>query len=320
MTTTSPLDINLKSSALPLSPDGMIPFESEAGPMDFFSLLKPRVSSLVVFTAFAGIMAAPVAMHPFIIFITLLCVALSSGASGAINMWYERKTDALMARTKKRPIPMGKISPDAALAFGIIMNIFAVMIMGLVIHVMAAFWLLVASLFYIFIYTIWLKKRTPQNIVIGGAAGAFPPIIGWVAATGHLDLFPILMFLIVFLWTPPHFWALALFRNKDYTRAGIPMLPVTHGFDVTRKQIIFYTILTVIASFSPVYFGMTGFLYLAVALGLNITFLTFALRLYIKKDERSSIQLFSFSILYLFGLFLGFILEHLFSIPTIHLL
>ncbi len=317
MTTTSPLDMNLKSSALPLSPDGMMPIEREAGPMDFFSLLKPRVSSLVVFTAFAGIMTAPVAMHPLMIFITLLCVALSSGASGAINMWYEHKTDALMARTKKRPIPMGKISPEAALAFGIVVNIFAVMIMGLMIHAMAAFWLLVASLFYIFIYTIWLKKRTPQNIVIGGAAGAFPPIIGWVAATGHLDLFPFLMFLIIFLWTPPHFWALALFRNEDYTKAGIPMLPVTHGFDVTRTQIIFYTILTIIASFSPVYFGMTGLLYFIVALVLNAAFLIFAMRLYIKKDERSSIQLFTFSIFYLFALFLGIILEHLFTVPSI---
>lgn len=320
MATLSSPDMNLKSSALPLSPDGMMPFESEAGPMDFFSLLKPRVSSLVVFTAFAGIMTAPVTMHPLMIFITLLCVALSSGASGAINMWYEHKTDAMMARTKKRPIPMGKISPGAALAFGVIVNIFAVMIMGLVIHAMAAFWLLVASLFYIFIYTIWLKKRTPQNIVIGGAAGAFPPIIGWVAATGHLDLFPFLMFLIIFLWTPPHFWALALFRNEDYTKAGIPMLPVTHGFDVTRKQIIVYTILTIIASLSPVYFGMTGLLYLAVALLLDISFLIFALRLYVKKDEKSSIHLFSFSIFYLFGLFLGLILEHSFSLPAIHLL
>jgi protoheme IX farnesyltransferase len=317
MTTTSPLDMNLKSSVLPLSPDGMLPIEREAGPMDFFSLLKPRVSSLVVFTAFAGIMAAPVAMHPLMIFITLLCVALSSGASGAINMWYEHKTDALMTRTKKRPIPMGKISPEAALAFGIVVNIFAVMIMGLMIHAMAAFWLLVASLFYIFIYTIWLKKRTPQNIVIGGAAGAFPPIIGWVAATGHLDLFPFLMFLIIFLWTPPHFWALALFRNEDYTKAGIPMLPVTHGFDVTRTQIIFYTILTIIASFSPVYFGMTGLLYFIVAIVLNAAFLIFAMRLYIKKDERSSIQLFTFSIFYLFALFLGIILEHLFTLPSI---
>lgn len=320
MTITSPLDMNLKSSPRPLSPDGMMPIEREAGPMDFFSLLKPRVSSLVVFTAFAGIMAAPVAMHPLMIFITLLCVALSSGASGAINMWYEHKTDAMMARTKKRPIPMGKISPDAALAFGIIMNIFAVMIMGLIIHVMAAFWLLVASLFYIFIYTIWLKKRTPQNIVIGGAAGAFPPIIGWVAATGHLDLFPILMFMIIFLWTPPHFWALALFRNEDYTKAGIPMLPVTHGFDATRRQIIVYTILTIVASVSPVYFGFTGMLYVIASLVLNVAFMMFALRLYVRKDERSSIQLFTFSIFYLFALFLGFILERLLSVPTIHLM
>lgn len=320
MTTTSPLDIDIKSSAFPLSPNDMDPLKVEAGPMDFFSLLKPRVSSLVVFTAFAGIMAAPMPMHPLMAFITLLCVALSSGASGAINMWYEHKTDALMTRTKKRPIPMGKISPDTALAFGVVMNLFAVMIMGLVIHMMAAFWLLVASLFYIFIYTIWLKKRTPQNIVIGGAAGAFPPIIGWVAATGHLDLFPVLMFLIIFLWTPPHFWALALFRNEDYTKAGIPMLPVMHGFDVTRKQIMVYTILTIIASFMPVVFGLTGFLYLVIAFSFNSAFFAFALRLYRKKDEKSSIHLFSFSILYLFGLFLGFILEHLFSISAIQLL
>lgn len=312
--------MTLKSATIPLSPIDLLPAETEAGPMDFFSLLKPRVSSLVVFTALAGIMAAPVTMHPLMIFITLLCVALSSGASGAINMWYEHKTDAMMVRTSKRPIPMGKISPGTALAFGVIMNVFALMIMGLVIHLMAAFWLLVASLFYIFVYTIWLKKRTPQNIVIGGAAGAFPPIIGWVAMTGHLDLLPVLMFLIIFLWTPPHFWALALFRNQDYTRAGIPMLPVTHGFDVTRKQIMIYTILTIIASFSPVYFGLTGFLYLAFAVLLNVAFLIFALRLYVKKDEKSSIQLFSFSILYLFMLFLGFILEHAFSIPPTHFL
>ncbi len=196
---------------------------------DYIALLKPRVMSLVVFTGFAGLVVAPGSLHPLQAAVAVLCIAISAGAAGAINMWYESDIDALMERTRKRPIPAGRIAPNKALAFGVTLNVLPVLLMGLAVNWVAAALLAFAAGFYIFVYTIWLKRRTPQNIVIGGAAGALPPMIGWAAVTGSVSLESVALFLIIFMWTPPHFWALALYRKGDYAKAGVPMLPVVAG-------------------------------------------------------------------------------------------
>lgn len=285
---------------------------------DYITLLKPRVSLLVVFSAAAGLIAAPGHIHPYLGFITLFCVALSSGASGAINMWVERDSDALMSRTKTRPLPMGRIAPDSALAYGVILNLFAFLLQGLAVNWLSAAWLLFASLFYIFIYTILLKKRTPQNIVIGGAAGAFPPLIGWTAVTASHSLQPVIVnlepffyFLIIFLWTPPHFWALALYKSEDYKKAGIPMLPNTHGEAETCRQIMIYTIFMAVSSFLPVIINGIGSLYLFTAIPLNLIFILLAQRLKRTPHKKNAMQLFSFSILYLFVLFTALIIQNI---------
>src|ERR671910_1274990 len=201
---------------------------------DFMALMKLRVMSLVVFTGLAGLLVAPGSLHPLLAAVAVLCIAVGAGAAGVINMWYDRDIDALMRRTRKRPIPAGRVAPDEALAFGVTLSLFSVMVMGVAVNWTAAALLALASAFYVFVYTVWLKRRTPQNIVIGGAAGAFPPMIGWAAVTGGVSVEAMALFLIIFVWTPPHFWALALFRNEDYVRAGVPMLPVVAGERETK--------------------------------------------------------------------------------------
>ena len=276
---------------------------------DYFALLKPRVMSLVVFSGFAGLYLAPGHVHPFLGAIAILCIAMAAGASGAINMWYDRDIDVLMTRTSNRPIPKGDILPDEALAFGVTLALFSVILMGLALNWLAAFWLGFTIFFYVVIYTVWLKRKTPQNIVIGGAAGAFPPLIGWIAVTGQMNILPWIMVLLIFLWTPPHFWALALFRAEDYARAGIPMLPVVKGKENTKKQMFFYSILLLPVSVLPAYWGIGPLYYIPATLlslgliGLNIAVLKEGIGYRLAK------KMFGYSIFYLFALFLLLILE-----------
>ena len=230
-------------------------------PADFLALLKPRVMSLVCFTALAGMAVAPGGLHPVIAFTALLCIAIGAGAAGAINMWYDRDIDVLMSRTRDRPIPAGRMSPDAALGFGITLAVASVAVMGLAVNHLAAALLALTIGFYVLVYTLWLKRRTPLNIVIGGAAGALPPVIGWAAVSGEVTLLPILMFAIIFVWTPPHFWALALLRRDDYAAAGVPMLPVVAGAAATRRQILAYSLVLAPLALAPVAVGFSGWLY-----------------------------------------------------------
>ncbi len=277
---------------------------------DYFALLKPRVMSLVVFTGFAGMVVAPGSLHPALAAIAVLCIALSAGAAGAINMWYERDIDALMERTRKRPIPAGRIAPHKALAFGITLNLLPIIIMGLALNWVAGALLAFAAGFYIFVYTVWLKRRTPQNIVIGGAAGAMPPMIGWAAVTGSVTLESVVLFLIIFMWTPPHFWALALYREGDYAKAGIPMLPVVAGLTETRRQILIYTLLLVPLSFAPVALGTAGIAYAAAAATVGGYLLWLSVQVMRTASDAAAKRLFGFSILYLFVLFAALIVEH----------
>lgn len=275
---------------------------------DFLALTKPRVMSLVVFTALCGLLAAPV-MPPFVIgFTAILCIALGAGACGALNQWYEAEIDKKMRRTAKRPLPAGRMDRQSALHFGVGMAVFSVLLMGLAANWLAAILLAASILFYVFIYTVWLKPRTPQNIVIGGAAGAFPPLIGWVAATGRIDTLPLLLFAIIFLWTPPHFWALSLFVRSDYANAGIPMLPVVAGPQATRRQLFLYSLPMAAAAVAPPLLGLTGPVYGIAATVLSAIFIALALRILSNratepKDMAPEKRLFGFSILYLFALF-----------------
>ncbi|TAH36082.1 MAG: protoheme IX farnesyltransferase [Alphaproteobacteria bacterium] len=281
-------------------------FADQSDANDYFALLKPRVMSLVVFIGLAGMMAAPVSLHPVLAFTTILCIAIGAGAAGCINMWYERDVDALMSRTRNRPIPSGRIAPESALAFGVTLAAASVLLQGLAVNILSAVILAISILFYVFVYTIWLKRRTPQNIVIGGAAGAFPPLIGWAAATGTIDAAPLSMFLLVFLWTPPHFWALALYKSGDYARAGIPMLPVVRGRQSTLNHILAYSLTLIPASLLPWYFGAAGLFYAATAGALSVLFVILAAQLWrSEKDivEKRAKQLFGYSILYLFLVF-----------------
>jgi protoheme IX farnesyltransferase len=250
-----------------------------------------------------GIVAAPTPMHPVLAAVAILCIAVAAGAAGAINMWYDRDIDAVMTRTCARPIPAGRVDPSEALTFGVVLSLFAVALMGLAINWLAAGLLASATLFYVFVYTIWLKRRTPQNIVIGGAAGAFPPMIGWAAATGSLGVDPIVLFLLIFMWTPPHFWPLALYRAGDYARAGVPMLPVVAGDRETRKQILIYTILLVPVALAPAYIGLSGPVYGAAAAAFSAGFLLHAWRVLVDRRDAAAKRMFGFSIAYLFGLF-----------------
>jgi protoheme IX farnesyltransferase len=281
---------------------------------DYVALLKPRVMSLVIFTALVGLVIAPGHIHPVIGFIALLCIAVGAGAAGALNMWYDADIDALMARTAQRPIPAGRILAGEALAFGLTLAVGSVVVLGLLVDVLAAGLLAFTIFFYAVVYTIWLKRATSQNIVIGGAAGALPPVIGWVAKTGGLELEPVLLFLIIFFWTPPHFWALALSRVHDYARAGVPMLPVTAGEAVTRKQILFYTLLLAPLGVTPFAFGRAGWIYgvTAIVSGLLMLALAFRVCWPPSPDARNTAgkKLFGFSILYLFLLFAALLVEH----------
>ncbi len=274
-----------------------------AGAADYLRLLKPRVMSLVVFTGFAGLAVAPGSLHPVLAVVAIACIAVGAGAAGAINMWYDRDIDAVMQRTRRRPIPAGRVAADEALAFGVILSLFSVMLMGLGVNWTAAALLALAILFYVFVYTVWLKRRTPQNIVIGGAAGAFPPMIGWAAVTGTVSLESVVLFLIIFMWTPPHFWALALYRDGDYAKAGVPMLPVVAGRAATRRQILIYTLLLVPLTLAPTIIGIAGPAYGIAAGALGAIFLAQAIRLQRDRSERTARRLFGYSIAYLFLLF-----------------
>ncbi len=285
---------------------------------DFVALMKPRVMSLVLFTALTGLVAAPGAMHPVLAMAALICIAIGAGASGALNMWYDADIDALMTRTARRPLPSGRITAHEALTFGTVLSIGSVLCLGAMVNWSAAALLALTIGFYIFVYTMWLKRRTPQNIVIGGAAGAFPPMVGWAAATGAVSLDSVLLFAIIFMWTPPHFWALALVRTRDYERAGIPMLPVVAGPDETRRQILLYSILLAPLATVPAFTGLGGTVYAGVSFVLGLVFLILAADVYRVREgapaDRAAKRLFSFSIFYLFLLFAIILAEHTFGL------
>ncbi len=285
---------------------------------DYIALLKPSVMSLAVFTAAAGMAIAPVPLHPVLAITALILIAMGAGAAGALNMWYDADIDALMQRTAKRPIPRGLIPREEAAAFGLFLAVFSVLSLGLLVNWVAASLLASSIVFYLVIYTHWLKRRTPLNIVIGGAAGALPPMIGWAAATSEVSWQSFVLFLIIFLWTPSHFWALALYRWRDYARAGIPMMPNVRGAAHTRMQILFYTAATVLAGFLPVFLGFARYGYAAVAAFLGTGFLFCAWRVFRIREgfaaDRACRQLFAFSILYLFALFGALWVEHGFGL------
>ena len=287
---------------------------------DYVQILKPRVMSLVVFTGFVGLAVAPGHLHPVLAAIAVLCIAVGAGASGAINMWYDRDIDAVMRRTAQRPLPAGRMEPGEALGFGIVLAVGSTVVMGLAVNWAAAALLALTIAFYVFVYTIWLKRRTPQNIVIGGAAGAFPPLIGWVAVTGSVDLVPLVLFGIIFIWTPPHFWSLALWANEDYRRANVPMLPVVAGARETRRQIVIYTLLLVPLSLVPWILGFSGLIYGGAALILGLGFLVSVFRVVADRQDGTGISLtndlparaaFKYSIAYLFILFAALAVDRL---------
>ena len=278
---------------------------------DFIELLKPRVMSLVVFTGFAGVMVAPGEIHPVIAAIAILCIAVATGASGAINMWYERDLDAQMERTKNRPLPAGRMEPETALTFGVVLAGGSVMVMALGVNYAAAAILGLAIGFYVFIYTIWLKRRTPQNIVIGGAAGAFPPMIGWAAVTGDVSIGGIALFALIFMWTPPHFWALALYKCEEYEKAGVPMLPVVSGVPETKRQILLYTLILLPVSLVPAWIGMASLIWGGVAAVMGVVFIALAINVWFDVTLRAPRRMFRFSLLYLSLLFAALIIDSL---------
>ena len=286
---------------------------------DLFALTKPRVMSLVVFTALCGLLAAPGSVHPVLAFSSILAIALGAGASGALNQWYEATIDAKMKRTANRPLPAGRLDRQTALQFGVGLAAFSVFLMLFAANWQAAVLLTVSILFYVFVYTMWLKPRTPQNIVIGGAAGAFPPLIGWVAATGSVAPLPVLLFLLIFLWTPPHFWALALFVRSDYAAAGIPMMPVVAGETSTRRQILFYAVIMAIGAIAPWPLGYAGALYGWTAALLSAVFVALSVQVGTRTTGEGDLmqpekRLFAFSIAYLFILFGAVVADHWFPL------
>lgn len=300
----------MPSSSVPITP--ALPAEWR----DFLALTKPRVMTLVVFTALCGLLAAPVHMNWVLGFTAILCTAVGAGASGALNMWYEADLDAHMKRTKGRPLPAGRMERQSALHFGVALAVGSVVLMGLAINLLAAAVLAASILFYVLVYTVWLKRRTPQNIVIGGAAGAFPPLIGWAAATGRIELLPVLLFLLIFLWTPPHFWALSLFVRTDYAAAGVPMLPVVAGIQATRRQVLIYTLPMAVAAVAPWPLGLTGAIYGVTASLLTAWFAFLAARVAISRETDQALMkperaLFKFSILYLFVLFGALVVDRM---------
>jgi protoheme IX farnesyltransferase len=270
---------------------------------DYVEILKPRVMSLVVFTGLVGLAVAPRHLHPVLAVVAVLCIAVGAGAAGAINMWYDRDIDAVMRRTAARPLPAGRMLPGEALGFGAALGVGSVFMMGLAVNWLAAGLLALTIAFYVFVYTIWLKRRTPQNIVIGGAAGAFPPLIGWAAATGGVAWGAIALFAIIFFWTPPHFWALSLYRADDYARAGVPMLPVVAGPRETKRQMLLYTLVLWPVTAAPWMLGVAGRIYGIAALTLSIAFTAMAVRVWLDAGDRSARRMFGFSLLYLFLVF-----------------
>jgi protoheme IX farnesyltransferase len=282
---------------------------------DFVALTKPRVMTLVVFTGLCGLLVAPGHISPILAFTAILCIALGAGAAGALNQWYEADRDAKMKRTAKRPLPAGRMTKQSALHFGVGLSVFSVLLMGVATNWLAAAILAVSILFYVFIYTIWLKPRTAQNIVIGGAAGAFPPLIGWVAVTGSVAPLPIALFALIFFWTPPHFWALAMFVRMDYANAGIPMLPVVSGLKETRRQILFYTAIMGAAALAPVLLQLTGVIYGLTALVTTGIFAAMAVQVALRQESdpahmRPEKRLFKYSVLYLFIIFAAVVVDH----------
>ncbi len=300
---------------------------------DYVALLKPRVMSLVVFTALTGLVCAPAGggtrLDPILAAVAILCIAVGAGASGALNMWYDADIDAKMTRTRARPIPAGRVPAGDALGFGAVLGLFAVTLMGLAVNLLSAVLLAFTIAFYVGVYTIWLKRRTPQNIVIGGLAGALPPLIGWTAASGRIEANALLLVAMIFVWTPPHFWALSLYTREDYARAGVPMMPVSRGAASTRRQILAYSLVLAPLCLAPVFTGLGGAVYLAVATVGGVIFVALAARLAVSRagdlDAGSPLSaaparaLFGFSILYLFGLFAALLGEHLTSLPPLAL-
>ncbi len=298
------------SLSVPLTQTAEAGFEADY--RDWIALLKPRVLSLVVFSGVIGLLVAPGHLNPVLGFTAILCIAVAAGACGAINMWYDRDIDAIMRRTRNRPIPTGRIEPGAALGFGVTLAVGSVLVMGLALNIPAALILALSICFYVFVYTMWLKRRTPQNIVIGGAAGAFPPVIGWTAVTGSVDLIPLVLFGMIFIWTPPHFWSLALWANDDYRRAGVPMLPVVAGAKETRRQILLYTLVLVPLTLVPFLMGFSGLPYGVTAALLGLVFLKRVYRVVVDRQDAQGVSLtgdapakaaFKYSVLYLFVLF-----------------
>ena len=292
---------------------------SAANISDYFALLKPRVMSLVVFTGLVGMFLSPATIHPVLAITALFCIAVGAGASGAINMWFDRDIDFKMERTRNRPIPSGRVSPGSALGIGVWLSFGSVTLMGLAANWVAAALLAFTIFFYVFVYTMWLKRRTPQNIVIGGAAGALPPVVGWAATSGDVTLLPIILFAIIFLWTPPHFWALAITRAEEYKEANVPMLPVVAGSRRTRSQIFWYSMLLVACSFGPVFVGFSGLVYGAIASILGLGFLALAFSVFISKSYEPCRRLFGYSIFYLFVVFLGLSIDHMVSMSSLGL-
>jgi heme o synthase len=291
---------------------------SEANPGDYIALLKPRVMSLVIFTAFAGLLLAPHGVNPVVGFASLLAIAVGAGASGALNMWYDADIDAVMSRTRKRPIPSGQVTGGEALAFGLTLSFLAVFTLGVVANWLAAALLAFTIFFYVVIYTMWLKRTTPQNIVIGGAAGAFPPIVAYAAATGGISLSSVVLFAIIFIWTPPHFWALALVKSEDYRRAGIPMMPNVKGAAHTRLEILLYSLVLAPTGALPWLLGFASIVYGGLAIVLGVALIALAVRVYAIRDgnaaDRCAKGLFGFSILYLFLLFAEIVAERSMSL------
>lgn len=282
---------------------------------DFLALTKPRVMTLVVFTGLCGLLVAPGHLHPVLGFTAILCIALGAGAAAALNQWYEADIDGVMKRTAGRPLPAGRMDRQSALHFGVGLGVFSVVLMGVATNWFAAAVLAASILFYVVVYTIWLKRRTPQNIVIGGAAGAFPPLIGWAAVTGDASTLPVLLFALIFLWTPPHFWALSLFVRSDYAKAGVPMLPVVAGAKVTRVQILLYTVPMAVSAVAPWALGLAGAVYGVAATALSLVFLALAAQVFANRatepaDMKPEKRLFAFSILYLFALFGALVADH----------
>ncbi|HWB48304.1 MAG TPA: heme o synthase [Stellaceae bacterium] len=277
---------------------------------DYVQILKPRVMSLVVFTGAVGLVLAPAHLHPFLAAVAILCIAIGAGASGAINMWYDRDIDRVMQRTASRPLPSGRMLPGEALGFGCVLAVGSVVVMGLAVNWVAAELLALTIAFYVFVYTMWLKRRTPQNIVIGGAAGALPPLIGWAAATGDVGWGAIALFAIIFFWTPPHFWALSLYKADEYAAAGVPMLPVVAGPRETKKQMLLYTLVLWPVTAAPWLLGVSGVIYAAGAGTLSLLFTVSAIRVWRDEGERRARQMFAFSLAYLFLIFVLLLVDH----------